>query len=351
MFSFFSSAKTKTACINGFPAIEVKPKETILQAALEAGIQFPHNCRVGGCASCKCKLTKGEVKELTESSYVLSGQELDEGYILACQSTPKSDVSITVDLDAGASTHKVKTLSGKVIRQTSLTHDITALEIELPEVMPFTAGQYARLSLADSNSIIRSYSFAKAPVNDNRVLFYIREMPGGEFSPIINQQDLISREIYVEGPFGDFHLGEKNLPLLFIAGGSGLAPIKAILEQALNSGDQRDAVILFGARTRADLYCIEELDVLKKAWKKSFKFIPVLSEEAADSSWTGARGLVTEVIGKHTTGKEQAYLCGPPGMIDAAIAELRKYSISTVDIHFDKFFSQADVQIDAQAAN
>ena len=344
MFSFFSSAKTKAAQINGLPVIEVKPKETILQAALEAGIQFPHNCRVGGCASCKCKLIDGEVKELTESSYVLSEQELDEGYILACQSTPKSDVSITVDLDAGASTHQLKSLSGKVIGQTRLTHDITALEIELPEAMPFTAGQYANLALAGSSSITRSYSFATAPGQENRVLFYIREMPGGAFSPIINQQDLLNREITVEGPFGDFHLGEKDSPLLLIAGGSGLAPIKAILEQAVNTGEQRDAVFLFGARTRADLYCIEELAGLEKAWKGSFKFIPILSDEAADSSWTGARGLVTEVIGQYATGREQAYLCGPPGMIDVAIVELRKYSISAVDIHFDKFFSQADTQ-------
>ncbi|MFA9219488.1 MAG: 2Fe-2S iron-sulfur cluster-binding protein, partial [Sphingomonadaceae bacterium] len=127
MFSFLAKKQPTTAHINGV-AILVDPKETVLQAALRHGIDFPHSCRVGGCATCKCRLLQGRVKELTRSSYVLSDQELDQGYILACQSVPQSDISLQVDLSAR---QPVQRLSGRIIGQQRLTHDISALQIQL----------------------------------------------------------------------------------------------------------------------------------------------------------------------------------------------------------------------------
>ena len=346
MFSFFSNKKSKQININnGEFMLEVQPKETILQAALRENIKFPHSCRVGGCATCKCKLTSGKVKELTESSYVLSEQELDQGYILACQSVPKTDLTLGLDIDASAPSHDCRTVNGVIKSQWKLTHDITGIEIELEDALEYTAGQYAQLSIPEFTSESRSYSFASpAQITDNNTIyFYIKRVDGGLLSTVINDQDLMNKKVVVEGPLGDFHLRENSTPLLFIAGGSGLAPIKAILEQAQTQDINREAAFLFGARTQADLYCLDYINDIAKNWQNKFTFIPVLSHEPENSNWSGMRGLVTDAIAKTVGGTEQAYLCGPPGMIDASIEELQKYSISTSNIYFDKFLSKADL--------
>lgn len=346
MFSFLSNKKPKSVSINqGEYTLEVQPKETILQAALRENVNIPHSCRVGGCATCKCKLSSGKVKELTEASYVLSDEELDQGYILACQSVPKSDLSLDVAFDTAPLTHPAKKVNGKITSQWKLTHDITGIEIELEEGIEYTAGQYAELTIPGHCSEPRSYSFASPAqiTNSTSIFFYVKRVDGGALSTVINDEDLMGSRVTVEGPLGNFHLREDNAPLLFIAGGSGLAPIKAILEQAQADDVERDATFLFGARTQQDLYCLDYIHDIARSWKKTFTFLPVLSHEPEDSNWSGLRGMVTEAITKTITGKEQAYLCGPPGMIDASIDELRKYSISTADIYFDKFLSKADI--------
>ena len=144
MFGLFKSSKPKLVHIEGLPSpITVNGKQTILTAALAQGVRFPHSCRVGGCASCKCQLTSGRVKELTESAYILEQKDLENGYILACQSVPKTDVSIRVDTHS-STTQAIKTLSGQVVGQKRLTHDIVALDILMDEAMHYTAGQYAQ---------------------------------------------------------------------------------------------------------------------------------------------------------------------------------------------------------------
>lgn len=345
MFSLFSKKGPKRLSIKGSEqVIEVQAKETILQAALRANVAFPHSCRVGGCAACKCKLASGQVKELIESSYVLSAQELKQGYILACQSVPKGDISIEVALDNHTSQFEIETLTGSVVKQHALTHDITALEIELPKMLPFAAGQYANISLPGLSDASRSYSFSKPyDANKNLIQFFIKHVPGGELSSIVAQQNLIGQHVLVEGPYGDFYLRESQSPVICIAGGSGLAPVKALLEQALSDNVKREVTFIFAARTQQDLYCLDEIKDIEKNWPANFKFVPVLSDEPQSSNWNGQRGYVTDVMAEFLSGNEQAYLCGPPLMINAAVDTLRKYSIPANKIFFDKFITKADV--------
>lgn len=342
MFSRFFSKQPKRLTINGAQPIEVQAKETILQAALRADVAFPHSCRVGGCAGCKCQLDEGTVRELTESSYILSSQELSQGYILACQAVPKEDVSIRVELDAPAQSFEVSRQTGHVSKQWKLTHDITALHITLANNMPYASGQYANLAIDGLENTHRSYSFASAyDAASHQVELYIKHVNGGALSTVVHEQDLVGKEIVLDGPHGNFYLRESETPFVCIAGGSGLAPVKALLEQAIKDKVQRDVTFVFGARTQQDLYCLDEIKEISKNWPANFEFIPVLSDEPNTSNWRGERGYVTNILPRFLTGQEQAYLCGPPAMIDSAVQVLRNHSVPSNHIFFDKFISQA----------
>jgi NAD(P)H-flavin reductase/ferredoxin len=343
VFSLFSNkARYVLNLNNGQHRVNLEGKETILTAALRAGIPMANSCRVGGCATCKCKLISGKVKQLTESSYVLSEEELDQGYILACQSVAKSDVAIEAILDDATTKFESKKLTGLITAQDKLTHDITRLKISLNEAIDYAAGQYAEISIPGLSTAIRAYSFA-SPATGGEVEFFIREVEGGELSPLINSRNLLNTPLELHGPFGDFYLREADAPFVCIAGGSGLAPIKALLQQALKDGVKRDVVFYFGARSQKDLYCSDEILKLKSQWQGAFTYVPVLSEEPQDSSWQGQRGLVTDALNESLTGMEHAYLCGPPLMIDAAIEVLKKHSVPSSHIHFDKFISKAEL--------
>jgi 3-phenylpropionate/trans-cinnamate dioxygenase ferredoxin reductase subunit len=340
MLSFIRKKAVATshhATING-KAIQVNPGETVLQAAEREHIDFPHSCRVGGCAACKCQLTSGKVKSLTDSSYVLSDEELDAGYILACQAVPQTDLEIRVNVQQ-ASTQRV---DGRIKSQTKLTHDITLLTVQLADGLSYRAGQYADLELAALPNIKRSYSFATAPCPSGRVSFFVKHVPNGQFSSAINTQNLIDQTIWITGPIGEFYLKPSDYPLLLIAGGSGLAPIMAILERALADNIQNPVTLLFGARTQQDLYLLERIQDIQSQWPSAFQFVPVLSNEPADSSWQGARGWVTDHLPKNHLPKVDAYLCGPPAMIDSTEDQLTTLGVPPNRIHCDRFLTVAD---------
>lgn len=337
MFAFLSKKKPTTASVNG-QLIEVAPKETLLQAALRQGIDFPHSCRVGGCAACKCRLLEGRVKELTETGYILSDAELDQGYILACQSVPQTDIRIEVELAAAQASRRV---GGRIVAQAKLTHDITRLTVQLEQGLPYKPGQFANISLDALPGISRSYSFATRVQPDAKVSFFVRKVPGGRFSSAINDDGLIGQRINIEGPLGDFWLRPAEAPLLLIAGGSGLAPLLAVLQEALASGVSRSATLLFGAREERDLYALDEITAIAAQWRGSFRFVPVLSAATADVGWSGERGLVTERIASLLEPGAHVYLCGPPGMIDSAVALLRQRGVAPEHIHADRFTPQS----------
>ena len=342
MASAASGKRLPTVQING-RTIPTQPSETVLAAALRSGIAFPYSCRVGGCGSCKCKLTDGAVKELTETGYLLTADELEQGYILACQSVPRGDVRIEVELPQQAERRRVP---GRVVGQRKLTGDITHLTVQLDEPLPYRAGQSAELSFPAEprlDGVLRNYSFASKPSGDGLVSFFVRRVPGGRMSVLVNDEDLTLQPMCVDGPAGDFWLRPSNAPLLLIAGGSGLAPILAMLEQAHSEEISRAVTLVFGARTKADLYAMVAIEELAQTWKGDFRFVPVLSAAEGDETWTGARGMVTDVLASVITPAAEAYLCGPPAMIDAAVSVLEGCGVARDRIRCDRFTTQADL--------
>lgn len=326
----------RTAMINASRVV-VQANETLLQAALRQGVEIPYSCRVGGCATCKCKLVEGQVKQLTETSYLLSDADLDSGMILACQSVPLSDVRIEVDLSSLAQRRRV---TGRVIAQQRLTHDITRLRVQLAQGLSYQAGQYAEISVGALPGVWRSYSFAAPCGPDAQVEFLVRKVPGGAFSSAINDQDMLDQSVQIDGPLGDFRLRPADAPLLLVAGGSGLAPVLAILKDALAQGLTRPTTLLFGARTADDLYALDEIQDIARQWRASFSFVPVLSEAQRDARWSGERGLVTDKLADLLVPGAHAYLCGPPGMIDAAAALLSQHGMPREHVHADRFVTR-----------
>lgn len=319
-----------------------KGRKVVLNAALSAGLGFPHNCRVGSCTQCKCKLVSGKVKELTDSSYVLSAEDLKAGMILACQSIPETDLEIEVELTANGD--RLVETRGTIVGQKHLTHDIVELRVALDDPMSFKAGQYAELRLEEF-SLSRNYSFACAPKGQelNELVFHVRKVPGGRFTEWLFKESRVESRLSVSGPYGEFYLrpaeGVQPAPIVCVAGGSGMAPILSLIDQASWAGDSRDLIYLFGARTQADLYAAEDIARLQQAWKGTLTFVQVLSDEPAGSNWTGKRGYVTDALDelKLDWAGVQAYLCGPPAMIDAAIGKFKTLGVTEQNVRYDKF--------------
>jgi len=343
MFGLFKPAKPHKLTIEGVGEFVVNPKETILTAALRQGVRFPHSCKVGGCATCKCQLKDGKVKELTAAAFILSAEDLQQGYVLGCQSQLKSDVVIRVD-SLSDSERAAKLLDGKIVAKESMTHDITKLTIELSDTTDYLPGQYALVATPAIPSGPRSYSYA-TPMKGNKVSFFIRHVPGGEMSGWANESASIGDAVTIDGPHGDFYLRQGEGDILMIAGGSGIAPILAILEDALQFKTSRNVTFLFGARTQADLCALDQIKQIEQNWSGTFRFIPVLSEEPEGSDWQGQRGFVTELIPGIAANVTQTYMCGPPPMLDAAEKILKDGQLSADGIFCDRFLDRSSAAI------
>lgn len=362
MFGFFKNKKQDyEAKINSVDTLIVRSGDNLLKAALEADIAWPHDCRVGSCGKCKCKLVDGKIKPLADFSYVLDGEDLQNGMILACQTQLKSNVSIDVELLSDSEKQSHWEADAVITKINDLTHDIKEIIVEinaadLPDgVELYKAGQYADLKVSAVSSG-RNYSFAAAPkAGQNQFHFYIREVPGGEFTGWLFREDRTGQALKMSGPYGQFCLKEDPVPMTCVAGGSGMSAIISVLQQALATKVKRDVRFLFGARTQKDLYCEDLINKLAEQWKTqglgSFEYIPCLSQEPEDSSWQGRRGSCIEFIvedGIDLTG--QAYLCGPPGMIDAAIDVFVNNGVSQDEIFFDKFLDKSNTHPVANAS-
>jgi len=321
-------------------SIEVAPAQTLLQAALAAGLPYPHNCRVGSCATCRCRLVEGKVDALTDSSYVLSRRERETGTILACQTRLLSDITVEIEWPARSPTQPV---SGSIAAVRPLTAGIVELALELDRPMRYIAGQYARISVP-SIDVTRSYSFASAPDIEpqSRLEFHVRRASQGVFTSWLSPAR-VGEPVEVGAPKGTCILSRSSAPLLFIAGGSGLAPIKAILEQANRDGCARDAVFLFGARTEGDLYALPEIESIASRWAGRFEFLPVLSREPESSDWRGRRGRVTDGLASWVSDlpDRETYVCGSPMLVASAMNVLSAAGVADASIHADSF-SQND---------
>jgi toluene methyl-monooxygenase electron transfer component len=356
MFGWIRSSKSQGRLSIDGTAMSAPARrgQTILQAAVDARIKFPHMCNVGECGTCRCRLIEGHVRLKRDITNHVSLEELEQGFVLGCQAVIEGDVLVEVpglSPNAGGTTNT----AGTIAQMLPLTHDITEVRVALAEAVSYQAGQYARLAVrgvAALEDVARNYSFARASQGETReVSFFIRHVPGGAFTDWLFGADRTGAALELTAPFGDFRHHPAERPMLLIAGGSGLAPIKAVLESCAAEGLIQPVTVLFGARTRADLYALDQIDALAARWPASFAFHPILSNEPDSSGWSGRRGFVTEHLDRLVPNLEDhdLYMCGPPPMIDSLVESIGD-RIPASRRHFDRFFDQGSLSALDQAA-
>ncbi|MEG1678883.1 MAG: 2Fe-2S iron-sulfur cluster-binding protein [Stenotrophomonas sp.] len=317
-------------------SIAVPAGVTLLDAALANGIAYPHGCRSGRCGSCKTRLVSGEVEYLEHSRFALTEAEKSQGLILACCAIPTTDgIASWLDEDQVVP-NPLRRLNCKVTAIDTATHDINRIKVanEEGELLTFAAGQYARLTFPGAPT--RDYSFA-SPSGTHALEFHIRRVPGGAASEHIHAQLKPGASVLVEGPFGSSFLREQHVgPMLCIAGGSGLAPIKCIVEAAIASGMRQPIHIYFGARSDRDLYLVEHFQNLTRQ-HSNLTFTPVLSDASGESIWR--TGLVADAVAEDLQDLDgwKAYCAGPPGMVEAAIRITKTNGLRSGDLHADVF--------------
>jgi len=328
--------------------IEVEEGQTILDATLRAGIYLPHACCHGLCGTCKIQVTDGDIDHGEASGFALMDYEREEGQCLACCATLESDVVIEADIEEepDALNLPVQDFGGRVARIEDLTPTIKGVwaAIDDPEGLPFQAGQYVNVELPAGDGH-RPFSFAQSPSNPHEVELDVRYVPGGAATTWIHQQLAVGDTLRLAGPYGRFHVrSSANMPMLFLAGGSGLSSPRSMILDQLEHGCTLPITLVYGARSREELYYVDEFTELA-AKHPNFTYVPAVSHEPEDSDWSGARGFVHEAAAAHFGGDfrgHKAYLCGPPAMIDACITTLMQGRLFERDIYQELFISAAD---------
>jgi propane monooxygenase reductase subunit len=321
--------------------IEVDEDETILNAAFRQGIMLMHGCKEGQCSACKSFLLEGEVDLDRYSTFALPDFEEAEGWTLLCRAHAYSDLEIELInydeeiLHGGTPPRTVKT---RVEAVEELTHDIRRLHLKVLDDEPFEfkPGQYVDIQIPGHEEHHRSFSMANT--NAGELEFMIKLYPGGRFSGLLSEDAIKpGDELNVTGPYGVFTLRTSSpRRLLFIGGGAGMAPILSLLRSLAETGNERQATYYYGARTETDLFHLDVLDALPAT------FVPALSEDS--NGWAGETGLITDVVERleGDVSEVDAYVCGPPPMVEAAIALLEAKGVPEAHIYFDKFTTTAD---------
>lgn len=330
--------------------IAVQPGQTVLDAALRAGLFLPHACGQGYCGTCKVKVTDGEVEHGNASAFALMDYEREEGLCLACCARLESDavVEVEIEADADARDIPVRDFHGTVARLVALTPTILGLWLRLDEgeEIDFQAGQYIHLHLPPEIGV-RAFSLASPPSAAGEIELNIRIVPGGVGTGWIQRELKLGDRLGFSGPYGRFFVHKSaQKPSLLLAGGSGLSSPRSMILDLLEEGSPHPITLVHGARNQAELYYHAEFLALAQQHPQ-FSYVPALSGEPEGSDWTGFRGHVHEAAKAHFSNDfrgRKAYLCGPPVMIEACIATLMQGRLFERDISTEKFFSAGDAQ-------
>jgi Na+-transporting NADH:ubiquinone oxidoreductase subunit F len=325
----------------GEKVLQVKGGSSLLSTLAGQGIFIPSAC--GGkatCGLCKVQILDGAGPLLPTEEPYLDRSERAKGYRLSCQVKVKENLKILVPQEL----FNIQAYQTKIVQIEQLTHDIKGLRLELlePERIRFKAGQYVQLYTKPygkvKDSVFRAYSISSVPSDDQVVELIVRQVPEGICTTYVHQELKEGDEVRISGPYGDFYLRGDCEELIFIAGGSGLAPIRSLILDILEKDLPYEMTFFFGAVTRRDLYYLEffkELDTRHS----QFRFVPALSKPAPSDEWIGETGLITEVVDRFVSDgeKKEAYLCGSPGMVQACLAVLKQKGFTEECIFFDKF--------------
>ena len=298
--------------------LAVRTGETLLEAGLREGLALPYECRNGGCGVCLCTVLQGNVDHGLYQRSALPDALRAQGRALMCCATPLSDLAIEVELAGVAA--PLKRHVGRVERIERLAPEMIRLTLSLPggERIAFAAGQYINIVLDDGQR--RAFSFANPPHDNAQVELHVRLIPGGRFTTHVFAALQVGDTLVFEGPLGDFRLRESARPILFVAGATGFAPVKSIIEDAFHRGVQRPMWLYWGVRQRHDLYLLD----LAERWQREhadFHLVPVLSQATPEDAWNGRTGLVHEAMladFPDLSGHE-VYVCGSVKMVEAAV--------------------------------
>ena len=320
-------------------AFAAEANETLLEAALRQGLTMPYGCKDGACGACKGKVVSGTVDHGKSQEHALKDEEKAAGLTLYCCASAQSDLVIECRQLGSASDIPVKTLPSRIEKLEKLAPDVIDMHLRLPanERLQFWAGQYIDVLLKDGKK--RSYSLANAPHDDAVLQLHIRHVPGGLFTEQVFSTLKVRDILRFNGPHGTFYLREDSKkPMILLAGGTGFAPIKAIVEHAIAEKCERPMFIYWGAKARIDLY----QNALPEKWaaeQANIKYIPVLSEPAADDAWTGRTGFVHQAVLADFPDLSgyQVYACGAPVMIDAAKRDFMAQGMPEEEFFADAF--------------
>jgi CDP-4-dehydro-6-deoxyglucose reductase len=317
----------------------VAADETIIEAALRQGIGLPYGCRNGACGSCKGKVAEGKLDYGVYQERTLRPEEKAAGKALFCVARPLSDLTLEVKEIGGTGDLQIRTLPCRVEKIEKPAPDVAILQLKLPaqERLQFLAGQYIDILLKDGKR--RSFSIANAPHHDQFIELHIRLVAGGFFTNYVFNEMRDRAILRFEGPLGTFFLREdSDKPIIFMAGGTGFAPVKAVIEHALYSHIDREMVLYWGARTLQDLY----LPHVPAQWAKehpNFTFIPVLSDPRPEDAWQGRTGFVHQAIldDFQDMSGYQVYACGAPAMIDIGRQSFAERGLPEGEFFADSF--------------
>jgi CDP-4-dehydro-6-deoxyglucose reductase len=319
--------------------VGVREGETLLDAGLREGVPLPYECRNGGCGQCKATLAYGSVDYGAYQAGALTDDERAAGKLLTCCATPLSDIELEYVPAAAPGGIGQRVWISKVESMERLAPDVmrVMLRIEGGEMIEFYAGQYINVLLEDGER--RSFSFATAPQVNDRIELQIRRIPGGRFTTQVFERMKVGDVVRFEGPVGSFFLRESSdKPIIFVAGSTGFAPVKSMVEYAFHRGMKRRMILYWGVRRPEDLY----LGDLARQWARehdNFEFVPVLSEPRPEDHWEGRTGLVHEAILADfpDLAGYQVYACGSVGMVEAAYPAFSAHGLKHDDCFADAF--------------
>lgn len=326
----------------GIPA---RDGQTVLDACLRAGVWLPHACGHGVCGTCKVQLIEGECDHGDASNFALMDFERDEGKILACCAIAQGDLVIEaeIDEDPDAQFLPLEDFDAELVEARMLTPTIRGLWLRTDKPAPFQAGQYLMLHVPGVEGT-RAFSIANAP-GEGLIELHVRRVPQGRATGWLHDELQVGRRLRFTAPNGRFFVRKSAaLPMIFVAGGSGLSSPKSMILDLLNEGCTLPITLIQGARNSGELYFSELFGALAER-HPNFTYLPVLSDLPPGGDWRGARGFAHEALKEHFANDfrgHKVYLCGPPPMTEACIATLMQGRLFERDIYTEKFFTAAD---------
>ena len=343
-----SDATTSTFSVTVQPSgrsFSVPNGETVLAAGILQGIGLPYGCKDGACGSCKCKMISGKVTHGSHQSKALSDEEEAQGFVLTCCASPQTDVVLESRQVTALGALPIKKMPTRVSAMVRKSADVMVLQLQLPANDSFTyrAGQYIEIMLRDGAR--RSYSMANAPHKGPGVELHIRHMPGGKFTDHVFGAMAEKEILRVEGPYGSFFLQEDSeKPMVFLASGTGFAPLKALLEHLQHIKSQRQVTLYWGGRRPSDLYMDdwvqEQLQVMP-----NLRYVPVVSDAMPEDQWAGRTGFVHRAVMEDFAdlSGHQVYACGAPIVIESARKDFcGQAKLPEEEFYADAFTSEAD---------